>query len=97
MQLNVHVHCVIISYSTPFVTNDWLFLNLQSSQEPNKTIMAEDVVVFHKDDLPKTAFPVFESIRRLGKLCDVTLKVILDYVPPNACTYINIDLNVNLS
>ncbi|XP_033725796.1 kelch-like protein 18 [Pecten maximus] len=37
--------------------------------------MSEDVVIFHKDDLPGCAFPVFEDIRRQGKLCDVTLKV----------------------
>ncbi|XP_063430646.1 kelch-like protein 18 [Mytilus trossulus] len=40
-----------------------------------KTNMADDVSVFVKEDLPKTAFPVFEDIRRQGKLCDVTLKV----------------------
>ena len=39
------------------------------------TKMADDIIVFHKEDLPKTAFPVFEDIRRQGKLCDVTLKV----------------------
>ena len=40
--------------------------------------MADDVVgkVFHKEDLPMQAFPVMEDIRRRGKLCDVTLKVI---------------------
>lgn len=38
--------------------------------------MAEDSVVrFLKEDLPKCAFPMFEDIRRQGKLCDVTLKV----------------------
>ena len=37
--------------------------------------MAEDVVVFHRNDLPTQAFPVMEEIRRRGKLCDVTLKV----------------------
>lgn len=37
--------------------------------------MADDVVVFHKHDLPNMAFPMFEEIRRRGKLCDVTLKV----------------------
>lgn len=39
--------------------------------------MSEDSVVrFLKEDLPKCAFPIFEDIRRQGKLCDVTLKVI---------------------
>ncbi|KAK3577962.1 hypothetical protein CHS0354_020801 [Potamilus streckersoni] len=37
--------------------------------------MGDDVTVFHKEDLPLSAFPVFEDIRRQGKLCDVTLKV----------------------
>lgn len=37
--------------------------------------MADDVVVFVKADLPMSAFPMMEEIRRKGKLCDVTLKV----------------------
>ena len=37
--------------------------------------MADDVVVFQKADLPLTAFPAMEEIRRQGKLCDVTLRV----------------------
>ncbi|KAL3836007.1 hypothetical protein ACJMK2_021462 [Sinanodonta woodiana] len=37
--------------------------------------MADDIAIFHKEDLPLSAFPVFEDIRRQGKLCDVTLKV----------------------
>ncbi|XP_074652354.1 kelch-like protein 18 [Tubulanus polymorphus] len=37
--------------------------------------MADDVVVFTMDDLPRLAFPMMESIRREGKLCDVTLRV----------------------
>lgn len=37
--------------------------------------MADDVVLFVKADLPLTAFPVIEDIRRRTKLCDVTLKV----------------------
>ena len=41
-------------------------------------IMADDVVVFNKTDLPLIAYPSFEDIRRRGKLCDVTLKVIVD-------------------
>lgn len=45
--------------------------------------MAEDSVVrFLKEDLPKCAFPMFEDIRRQGKLCDVTLKV-RSVVPPS--------------
>ena len=38
--------------------------------------MADDVVVFYKSDLPNLAFPMMEDIRRRGKLCDVTLKVL---------------------
>jgi kelch-like protein 18 len=38
--------------------------------------MADEIEVFQKNDLPKFAFPVFEDIRRQGKLCDVTLKVL---------------------
>jgi len=37
--------------------------------------MSDDVVVFNKADLPLMAYPLFEDIRRRGKLCDVTLKV----------------------
>ena len=37
--------------------------------------MADDVKIFHKEDLPLLAFPVLEDIRRQGKLCDVKLKV----------------------
>ncbi|ELU00416.1 hypothetical protein CAPTEDRAFT_151000 [Capitella teleta] len=37
--------------------------------------MADDVIVFHKQDLPLMAFPMFEEIRRRGKLCDVTLLI----------------------
>lgn len=45
--------------------------------------MAEDSVVrFLKEDLPKCAFPMFEDIRRQGKLCDVTLRV-RSVVPPS--------------
>lgn len=40
-------------------------------------LMADDVVVFNKPDLPLMAYPLFEDIRRRGKLCDVTLKVIV--------------------
>lgn len=39
------------------------------------TTMAEEIDVFQKEDLPNLAFPIFEDIRRQGKLCDVTLKV----------------------
>ena len=42
--------------------------------------MADDVVVFNKADLPLMAYPSFEDIRRRGKLCDVTLKVIFMYM-----------------
>lgn len=38
--------------------------------------MADEIEVFQKNDLPNLAFPVFEDIRRQGKLCDVTLKVV---------------------
>ncbi|XP_050406648.1 kelch-like protein 18 [Patella vulgata] len=37
--------------------------------------MADDVVVFCKEDLPSLAFSSIADIRRQGKLCDVTLKV----------------------
>ena len=43
--------------------------------------MADDVKIFHKEDLPLCAFPVLEDIRRQGKLCDVTLKVFLSLQP----------------
>ncbi|XP_041372118.1 kelch-like protein 18 [Gigantopelta aegis] len=37
--------------------------------------MADDRVVFCKEDLPIAAFPIIVDIRKQGKLCDVTLKV----------------------
>lgn len=36
---------------------------------------AEKQIVFEQGDLYAQGFPVFEEIRRQGKLCDVTLKV----------------------
>ena len=42
-------------------------------------LMADDVVVFNKADLPLMAYPLYEDIRRRGKLCDVTLKVMDDW------------------
>lgn len=36
---------------------------------------AEDSYVFSQNNLPEVTFPVFEDIRRQGKLCDVTIKV----------------------
>lgn len=35
----------------------------------------EDLVHFSVHDLPARGYVVMEEIRRLGKLCDVTLKV----------------------
>lgn len=35
----------------------------------------DDSVTFVQNDLAETLFPVFEEIKRMGKLCDVTLKV----------------------
>lgn len=40
----------------------------------------EDLVHFSVHDLPARGYVVMEEIRRQGKLCDVTLKVI----PPTA-------------
>ncbi|KAL5009869.1 hypothetical protein ScPMuIL_012174 [Solemya velum] len=53
--------------------NKKVFRN-QLARQQNQN-MAEDVLLFSKDDLPACAFPVLEDIRRQGKLCDVTLKV----------------------
>lgn len=33
-------------------------------------------VIFKQDDLHMDSFPIMKEIRRQGKLCDVTLKVI---------------------
>jgi len=51
--------------------------------------MADDVVVFNKADLPLLAYPSYEDIRRRGKLCDVTLKVIV------ICTRCRVALTIN--
>lgn len=40
----------------------------------------EDLVHFSVRDLPARGYVVMEEIRRQGKLCDVTLKVVLTYV-----------------
>lgn len=40
----------------------------------------EDLVHFSVRDLPSRGYVVMEEIRRQGKLCDVTLKVLLTYV-----------------
>lgn len=40
----------------------------------------EDLVHFSVCDLPARGYVVMEEIRRQGKLCDVTLKVLLTYI-----------------
>lgn len=40
----------------------------------------EDLVHFSVRDLPARGYVVMEEIRRQGKLCDVTLKVVPTYV-----------------
>ena len=37
--------------------------------------MGGGCVMFQQADLANSAFPVFEEIRKQGKLCDVTIKV----------------------
>lgn len=37
----------------------------------------KDCVIFQQHDLFSQGFPIMEEIRRQGKLCDVTLKVIM--------------------
>ena len=34
-----------------------------------------DNLIFTQGDLAQNGFPIMEEIRRMGKLCDVTLKV----------------------
>ena len=36
---------------------------------------SSDATIFYQKDLYSTGFPMMESIRREGKLCDVTLTV----------------------
>lgn len=38
-------------------------------------IESDKFVIFQQDDLHVESFPLMKEIRRLGKLCDVTLKV----------------------
>ncbi|CAL1262525.1 unnamed protein product [Larinioides sclopetarius] len=35
----------------------------------------DDSITFVQKDLPGNSFPIFEEVKRVGKLCDVTLKV----------------------
>lgn len=37
----------------------------------------EKYIIFKQDDLSSESFPVMKEIRRQGKLCDVTLKVMV--------------------
>lgn len=39
------------------------------------SMAAEDSFTFIQNDLAETLFPVFEDIKKMNKLCDVTLKV----------------------
>lgn len=41
--------------------------------------MNNESLVFQQNDLFPLAFPCMEEIRRQGKLCDVVLKVVLQY------------------
>lgn len=38
-------------------------------------IESEKFVIFQQDDLHIESFPLMKEIRRIGKLCDVTIKV----------------------
>ncbi|XP_026273850.1 kelch-like protein 18 [Frankliniella occidentalis] len=42
---------------------------------PSDHLASDDHIIYHQDDLFLQGFPIMEEIRRLGKLCDVTLKV----------------------
>lgn len=39
-------------------------------------IDSDKYVIFKQDDLHSESFPLMKEIRRQGKLCDVTLKVV---------------------
>lgn len=39
----------------------------------------EDHIIYQQDDLFLNGFPIMEEIRRQGKLCDVTLKVLCEH------------------
>lgn len=44
----------------------------------------KDCVIFQQHDLFSQGFPIMEEIRRQGKLCDVTLKVITEILQANS-------------
>lgn len=46
-------------------------------QSAGGSTTSEQQVVYQQSDHFSNSFPTFESIRRQGKLCDVTLKVII--------------------
>ena len=49
-----------------------------SLNEMNCVVLMSDgseCVIFNQKDLPNVSLPVMEDIRRMGKLCDVTIKV----------------------
>lgn len=51
-------------------------------------------VIFKQDDLHLDSFPIMKEIRRQGKLCDVTLKVIdilVLLVSGKLCTIYNVN------
>ena len=46
-----------------------------SLNEINVLSDGSECVIFCQKDLPNVSLPVMEDIRRMGKLCDVTIKV----------------------
>lgn len=46
-----------------------------NSQKFTFTMATEDSITFVQENLAFKSFPIFEDIKREGKLCDVVLKV----------------------
>lgn len=46
---------------------------------PKSSSIESEYFVYHQDDLFSQSFLAIEGIRRMGKLCDVTLKVINEF------------------
>ena len=63
------------SASAPVALNESLISDDDDSDDDDP----DDVVMFHQRDLPNVSFPVIEEIRRMGKLCDVTIRVKMAY------------------
>lgn len=76
--MSCHRHQKNKLHFSDFKTYEWKLFCYDYNEN-----MADDTVTFFQPDLPINAFPNIADIRRLGQLCDVTLKVRGGMVYPN--------------